>query len=327
MLIAANFHYVRPSFDYPNPGIHGITPDHLEKQLTMLASVGKFVSANEIRAAVRGQDALPEHSFVATFDDGLCEQYEFAWPVLRRMGIPAIFFVNTCPIETATVSMVHKIHLLRAHIAPVDFLAMLEHESRDEGIDIDIDIDAEKATFHYKYDTRDTAQLKYLLNFVLDADQRDRLMEACFRSFFSDRESSMSRQFYMDRAQIRDLADRGCVGSHAHEHVPLGLLADEKIVSNLHLSVERLNSWTGQSPFALSYPYGSREACSVAAGEIAARFGFEFAFTMERAGNPDFRNPLFLARFDNNDLPGGKAATSSVENLYRIVPSAKWYTE
>jgi peptidoglycan/xylan/chitin deacetylase (PgdA/CDA1 family) len=150
-------------------------------------------------------------------------------------------------------------------------------------------------------------------------------MEACFHSFFSDRESSISRHFYMDVAQIRDLADHGCIGSHAHEHVPLGLLSEEKIFANLHLSIELLNSWTGQTPFALSYPYGSREACSVTAGEMAARFGFEFAFTMERAGNPDLRNSLFLARFDNNDLPGGKAAAWSVENLYQVVPSAKWY--
>jgi hypothetical protein len=58
---------------------------------------------------------------------------------------------------------------------------------------------------------------------------------------------------------------------------------------------------------------------------MAARLGFEFAFTMERAANPDLRKPLFLARFDNNDLPGGKAAAWSVENLYQCLPVTKWY--
>jgi peptidoglycan/xylan/chitin deacetylase (PgdA/CDA1 family) len=221
--------------------------------------------------------------------------------------------------------MVHKIHLLRAHIGPGDFLCMLKRESREQGVELEQNVSREAATFHYKYDTAENARLKYLLNFTLDSERRDRLMEACFQKFFSGREAGMSRDLYMDIEQIRNLSKNACVGSHAHEHLPLGLLSEDTIWSNLLFSVERLCSWTGRLPFAFSYPYGSREACSTVVAAMAARCGFDFAFTMERAANTDFCKPLFLARFDNNDLPGGKAAAWPLDKLYDLVPRAAWY--
>jgi peptidoglycan/xylan/chitin deacetylase (PgdA/CDA1 family) len=327
MLIAVNFHYVRPAFHYPHAGIHGITPDRLAEQLALLTRVGEFVTAEQVRVAVRGGRELPIRSIMVTFDDGLNEQYEFAWPVLKRMGIPAIFFVNTAPIENATVSMVHKIHLMRAQVAPRDFLALLELHSRTYGINIAIAIEPRRATSHYKYDTSETAQLKYLLNFILEPKLRDRLIEDCFQSCFSNHENTISRELYMSPPKIAELASHGCIGTHAHEHHPLGLQTPEKICANIRLSVACLNSWTGKRPFALSYPYGSKEACSEVAGEIASHHGIEFGFTMERAGNPTLGIPLFLARFDNNDLPGGKASLLALEELFDRVPHPTWYLE
>ncbi len=167
MLIAVNYHYVRPTFDAPYPGIHGITPAQLESQLKLLAGIGTFTSAAELRAAVRGERPLAERAFIITFDDGLREQYEHARPVLRRLGIPAIYFINTRPIETATVSPVHKIHLLRAHVAPAEFNQRLARAAAERGIELSDDEACQRGIEHYKYDEPQAARLKYLLNFVL----------------------------------------------------------------------------------------------------------------------------------------------------------------
>ena len=52
MLIAVNYHYVRPWFDERYPGIRGVTPVELETQLRELGSAGEFVSADQIRDAI-----------------------------------------------------------------------------------------------------------------------------------------------------------------------------------------------------------------------------------------------------------------------------------
>ena len=325
MLIAVNFHYVRPSFDYRYPGIHGITPRQLEDQLSLLSKAGVFVSAGQIRDAIREVATLPDRAIVVTFDDGLREQYETAWPVLRRMGITAIFFINTAPIVHTTISSVHKIHLIRAHFDPDRVLKLLHREARRLGIAMDMHIDDAKVMGQYKYDGLETARLKYLLNFLLAPSDRDIVVEACFQQLFPDSESRISKSLYMDVSQVEDLASCGCIGTHAHEHLPLGVLPTEVTQEQIKLSATYLKRWTGEAPFVLSYPYGSLEACSLEAGGIAQESGIEFAFTMERAANADLQRPMFLARFSSSDLPGGNASKWSIEELFESLPHSGWY--
>ena len=327
MLIAVNFHYIRSSFDYPYPGIHGITPRQLEDQLSLLSTAGVYVSADQIRDAIRGCGSLPDRALVVTFDDGLREQYEVAWPVLQRMGIPAIFFINTAPIIHTTISSVHKIHMIRASRAPGQVTELLHQTARSLGIPIDSHIDDAKVLSQYKYDTLETARLKYLLNFILSPADRDRIMEACFQEVFPDSEARISRELYMDVPQVTALAASACIGTHCHEHLPLGVLPAEMAQEQIELAAIYLKQWTGEAPFVLSYPYGSIEACTREVGAIARDSGIEFAFTLERATNADLRHPMFLSRFSASDVPGGNAARCGIEELFEALPHGCWHRE
>jgi len=322
MLIAANFHYIRPSFDAPYPSIFGVTPAQFEAQLETLGRLGEFVSAEQIRAAVRGARPLPERALCITFDDGLQEQYEHAWPVLRRLGIPAIFFVSTAGIAERRVLGVHKTHLVRAHAAPAKLWQMM----RQQLTEVEFALDEATARAQYQYDPLETARLKYLLNFVLTPATRDQLIEACFSELFPAQEAAISEQLYLTPAQIREFAAHGCLGSHAHDHLPLGLLPIDEVEAQLRRSLDCLESWSGSRPAALTYPYGSREASTRAVGECAARLGFEFGFTIEAAGNVQLHPALWLARCDCNDLPGGKSPRWSAEELFDAIPAASWFS-
>lgn len=325
MLIAVNYHYIRPSFDNPYPSIFGMTPAEFQAQLERLGEVGVFVSGQQVCDAIAGKDVLPDRAILVTFDDGLREQYDFAWPVLNRMGIPALFFINTSPIADCTVSQVHKIHLLRSQVAPEDFLQMLLRHAREQEIELDFNMDGNEAASQYPYDTPQNAQLKYALNFLLPLSDRERLIERCFGEVFYEREAEISKKLYMNVEQINELNRRGCLGSHAHEHLPLGLLPAAEAEDQIRQAIRHVERWTGHRPFAMSYPYGSEDACSVEVGELAARQGIVFAFTMERAGNSSLAQSLHLARFDSNDLPGGSGAKFRLPELFSEVPSASWH--
>jgi peptidoglycan/xylan/chitin deacetylase (PgdA/CDA1 family) len=325
MLIAVNFHYVRPSFDAPYPGIHGLTPEQFEAQLTTLARLGEFVSLDDVRACVHGSSVLPPRALLITFDDGLREQYSHAWPVLQRLGIPAVFFTNTAPLAEKKVLTVHKIHILRSQVAPDEILQLLAGLAPRFNIEFAPSADQEIASRQYRYDSPGDASLKYFLNFKLDWQQRDQLVNACFSQLFGDNEAQQSRELYMEEKQIRELCAAGCIGSHAHDHLPLGLLNREEAARQIEQASQNLEKWTGRRPFAMSYPYGSQAACTPETGEVARECGIEFAFSMERATNVDFKSPLFLSRFDSNDVPGGKSWQSSDEVLFESVEIAKWY--
>ncbi len=325
MLVAINFHYIRPRFDFPHPGIHGISPEQFASQLKLLRRFGRFVSGAELRAAVEHRQPLAEPALVVTFDDGLREQFDHAWPILRQLQIPAIFFINTFPITTGKICAVHKIHLVRAHLEPAKFEQQLRHKAAERGLPLSEGTDQAAATNQYLYDTPAAAQLKFLLNFSLPPVERDAIVAEIFDELFPGREMTMSRQLYMTPEQIAELGRQGAIGSHAHDHLPLGLLPQAAVATQLSLASQYLSDWAGYTPYALSYPYGSREASSPAAAAVAQQCGIRFAFTTERAANPDLTRPLHLARFDNNDMPGGKAARWGIDELAGGMGRAKWF--
>ncbi len=291
----------------------------------MLGTVGGFVGPEQVRAAVRGDELLPEKSILVTFDDGLREQYENAWPILRRLEIPAIFFINTSPIMKGRVLPVHKIHLLRSNIAPDEFLLRLTRTAAAHDINLDVHVKSDEAIRHYNYDPPDVACLKYFLNFQLRPSEKNVLIDLLFAEAFPMREKAICEELYMSRSQIEELASFGFIGSHSHEHLPLGLLSDEQAEEQIMLAQTCLSEWGGYLPFALSYPYGSRDACPQRLGSIAANLGIDFALTIEKAVNHDFAQPFHLARFDCNDLPGGKLPLRNLDKLFDTTSTARWY--
>ena len=322
MLVAVNFHYVRPSFDAAYPSIHGLTPAQFEAQLKVLSRAGTFVSASQVRDRVRG-GKLPERSILITFDDGLREQFEHALPVLKKLGVPALFFINTAPNIEGRVLTVHQIHLLRSVVSPADFLAMLQRAAVKKGIELNGTVPADLARAQYPYDTEEAARLKYLLNACLTEAQRSVLADLCFAEVFPGRELTMARDLYMSPEQIRQLD--GSIGSHTHAHLALGLIGEEAARSEIESSMTHLEGWLGQRPFALSYPYGSREICTKRVGELTAASGADFAFTMERGVNRTFASPHHLTRIDCNDAPGGKSCKFGPEELFDALPEPGWF--
>ncbi|TMC55072.1 MAG: hypothetical protein E6J20_01120 [Chloroflexi bacterium] len=326
MLIAVTYHYVRPGFAGSAPGIYGITPGELETQLRLLGTVGEFVSIAQVRAAVRDRGRLPPRALLVTLDDGLREQVDHALPVLDRLGIPAVFFVNTWPIANRAISTVHKIHLLRANTSPTNFYALLQAEGRRQGIEVGPGVVPAAAAVQYPWDSPESAQLKYFLNHELAPDVKDAIIGPCFRHVFGDAEEAISGDLYMDIERLRELGARGYLGTHGHRHVHLGRLSRPALQENVRTSLDTLVQWTGVRPFALAYPFGSLEASRVEAAAVAEA-GVELAFTMERAANVDLDRPLHLARFDCNELPAGRQPSFTVHSLFDSAPWARWHRE
>jgi peptidoglycan/xylan/chitin deacetylase (PgdA/CDA1 family) len=65
-----------------------------EAQMEYLASDFRVLSLEEAVARLEAGE-LPDHALVVTFDDGYRDNYRHAFPVLRRLAIPASFFLTT----------------------------------------------------------------------------------------------------------------------------------------------------------------------------------------------------------------------------------------
>lgn len=80
-----------------------VTCAQLEAQLRWLAAEGfLFVTAGQVLAGVRSEATLPADAALVTFDDAYRDTFELAFPLLRRLGIPAVVFVPTAFVGGAS---------------------------------------------------------------------------------------------------------------------------------------------------------------------------------------------------------------------------------
>ena len=303
MLTVCNFHYIRSHFDAPFPSIFGVTPSEFENQLCELAKIGEFINQSQLINDIDFILDSDKNYILITFDDGLQEQYLLAKPILDRHNIQAIYFINSINFIEKKVSLMHKIHLLRSQISPEDLVNRIQNELSLDATNLTAE-ERSKAELHYNYDNKESAHLKYLLNFKLSTDQTTKIIDALFLVNF-DADEVVS-DLYMTTNQLQELTRMNMLGSHSHSHFALGLLSPENIANEIYITREFIDNFEHNKQHSISYPYGSIEACKNPVQTIAKQHGYSVGFTMERGINNKNSNKLLLKRFDCNDLPGGK---------------------
>lgn len=79
-----------------------LAPEQLEKQLQGLLQRGfRFVGLPELVSTIARRGWEPWRQVAVTFDDGWTDNHTYALPVLRRLNVPATFFVTTAHLHTA----------------------------------------------------------------------------------------------------------------------------------------------------------------------------------------------------------------------------------
>jgi len=317
MLIVSNYHYIREDFTAKHPSIFGLTPKQFRLQMEELSKAGSFISQKDLLEF--RYKKFDKNYILITFDDGLKEQFELAKPILDAMGIPFIFFINTANFDEKKVSLVHKIHLLRSRLSSAEILmefsniSLFELTPREKAL----------AVFHYNYDEAQTALLKYLLNFKMSLPQQQEFINPLFDQLFE--ESSLNSELYFNEEMLQVLNDQDALGSHSHNHVPLGNISSEELQKELKHTQDFFRQKFGKPAMSLSYPYGSLEASSAIQEQVSAH-GFKLGFTMERAMNNSLEeDSLLLSRFDCNDMPLGKNELLKVEKLFQESQLRNWY--
>lgn len=304
MFLAVNYHYIREK--KTNKGIYPITPSDFEKQLDLLGKHFKFISIPELVEMKKNNQKgdMGENYCLITFDDGLCEQYETAWSILKRKCIPAVFFVCTKPLFDGQLLRVHKIHYIRSIINHSDIENSFFKVFKDKYSKKLKNMDSNSLKKTYRYDSEDEAYLKYLLNYVLSERDVDKFIDYLYEKYVGLEHDASD--IYMIEEQIIELSKYDAIGSHTVSHRPLSKMDLQEAYSELSESKKTLEDLTNNKILAISYPYGGHSAVTKEVAKISEKIGYEIGFTTERSFNNSFIEPLLLARVDTNDVPGGK---------------------
>jgi peptidoglycan/xylan/chitin deacetylase (PgdA/CDA1 family) len=299
-LLIVNFHYVRDV--KPGSGIYPISVAEFGAQIEVLGRHYTFISQSELLGCLDAQRFPDKSCCLLTFDDALREQWG-ALDLLERLSIPALCFATTGAVFERRPHEVHKLHFVFSQVREGQLFDWLLDEHGLADIPMDDAILAEE----YRYDTAAMRRIKYYLNFVLQGEERRRVVDALFARVTQD-EQSFSDGLYMTQDEVVTLARRGMLGTHTRSHRPLATLSDEDLRAELAGSRTLLEDATDMPIRAVSYPYGGPAAVSQRVARAARDAGLRLGLTMIRGMNEDadLRDGLLLKRVDTNDAPGGK---------------------
>lgn len=74
-----------------------------ENQMQYLSKVYSPISLERMAQHIRNGTSLPSKAIVITFDDGYRDNYENAYPILKKYQIPATFFLTTGFVGTGEI--------------------------------------------------------------------------------------------------------------------------------------------------------------------------------------------------------------------------------
>jgi len=97
------YHIVRPSYPSDDRQVKALaqTPEVFDAQMKYLADAGyNVISFQALENYFKIGTPLPTKPIIISFDDGWGDQFEYAFPILKKYHYAAIFFVFTNPIGT-----------------------------------------------------------------------------------------------------------------------------------------------------------------------------------------------------------------------------------
>jgi len=87
--VILNYHSIHPKHKFATK------PDVFLQQMEYISSNFKMISLTEFYAIRTAQKILSDRIAIVTFDDGYEDNYEYAFPILKKLGIPATIFLTT----------------------------------------------------------------------------------------------------------------------------------------------------------------------------------------------------------------------------------------
>lgn len=244
-----------------DPGVVSATPETLDAQLRLITRYFEVVSPDALEG-----DGSAGRRVVLTFDDGYRDNYELAFPVLRRNGVPATFFLATGFLDRPRVPWWDELAWI-VRTSPRDVLqprAWLPGPVALEG-DRRAAIDELTRTFK-----------------ALPTERTEDFLDFCGEAAGTGRaEPAAGADLWMTWQMAAELRDAGMViGGHTASHPVLGRADEATQLREIEECRRRLQEELGVSMRYFAYPVGLPGSFDATTRRILRRAGVRLAFSL-----------------------------------------------
>jgi peptidoglycan/xylan/chitin deacetylase (PgdA/CDA1 family) len=295
------YHYVRDVAQTPYPNLKGMLPDDFRLQVSELATQFEMASIESAMDFLTGEYRPRRDLCLLTFDDGLKEHFREVTPFLAEKRIRGVFFLITSCLEERRVAAVHMNHFLMAKMDFEDYADAFFKKAVALSPEAfaPLNVDTGRAATTYPWDTPEVARFKYLFNFGMDPDIRDRAVRELFATHIGD-EAAFADSLYVTWEEARRMQKAGMtIGGHTHLHKPLANLSPRELNYDLETCSRLLHqNLNPQAVWAFSYPYGKKDSFHIRAVRKLQQLGFRCAFSTEVSDNRRGSDRFTIGRTD-----------------------------
>jgi peptidoglycan/xylan/chitin deacetylase (PgdA/CDA1 family) len=261
-LVAFNYHRIGDGAGSPfDHDLWSASAEELDRQVAFLREHFDVVHPKdvpELQRRGRGRHVL------ITFDDGYRDNYELAFPVLRRHGVPAAFFVATGFLDAPRVPWWDEIAWMvrRSTRAGLPACAYLPDP-------VDLGADRERA-------------IPYLLRIYkrLPDDRTGAYIDWLADGTGSGRCHDDASTMWMSWEMVRELHAAGmAVGGHTVNHPVLARLDRAGQESEITTCARRIREQLGETMRWFAYPVGGLDAFNEHTRAALSAAGVELAFS------------------------------------------------
>jgi peptidoglycan/xylan/chitin deacetylase (PgdA/CDA1 family) len=250
-----------------NPNL--ISLGMLERQLEWIGCRYRFIDLDELGTQLEKGEPFAQPSAAVTFDDGYAGVYHYAFPLLKRKGIPAGIFIITESTGRPELQLYDKTYLLLEKVLPVlghseeRFRRMLGANDIHLGaIDSGAGLNDAFRTMRWLFTTLTQKKLQ----------RATEALETVCRIEDGDYPEMQSMTWEM----VRTMADSGMtIGSHTQTHAPLTEESAERVVDQTVGSVITIVDKLKRPVAHFAYPDGRFNPAVVSA---VAKAGYRFGY-------------------------------------------------
>jgi peptidoglycan/xylan/chitin deacetylase (PgdA/CDA1 family) len=285
--VVTHHHVLDVSPDYPfDEEVADATPAQFRARIEALARRCTIIGVETLCRGLAGAP-LPRNPALLTFDDGYRSCHDVALPILREVGVPAVFFVATGYVQDRRLYWWERIAwVVKRSRAPS--LRLTYPAARE----LALGADRRPAIRALTRLVKDTPGLD-LERLLGD------LARAAEVAWTDDLERRLADELIMTWDHVRALRDAGMdVESHSRRHRVLATLDAAALAEDLAGSRADLERELGRRVRAIAYPVGARIAGTPALRGAVAAAGYELGFTNATGSTPLAAgvDPLDLAR-------------------------------
>jgi len=243
---------------------------------------------------------LPSAAAAVTFDDGYADNLLVAWPILKRYGIPATFFIATAFLEGGRMwndDVIEAFRFAQTEELDLDAFGLGRHPLGDA---------AERVRGYEAV----LGRLKYFEHRRRSEVAREIAVRCAVPA---------TSELMMTHQQLRTLHGEGAeIGGHTRTHPILENLDDAAAQREIIAGKRELEELLGEPVRVFAYPNGvPGRDCSARHGEMARQAGFTAAVTTRQACANGASDIFQLPRFTPWDRTPLRFALRSLATLAR----------